>query len=174
MIGELDQHRRHLEIECGLGRVDSVAHSGHPVIARQSRNENLAVRSHLLEKVGPFVQVHTVLDGVHPMGDRRLASGQSLGVCGHLEPHAVGLVYQRRELGVGELEGLGVLQLVRTSARRHHLDEVGPGADLLADSAAQVVRAVRLPVHVAIEAAARRSGRNDLPAGENRGPRKAP
>ena len=112
------------------------------------------------------MEVHPVLDGVHPVRDRRLAAVEPLGVRGHLEAHSVGLVDERRELGLGELDRVGVLELVRACARRHHLDEVGTGADLLAHGAAHVVRPVRLSVHVAVEAATRRRRRNDLSAGE--------
>jgi len=59
-----------------------------------------------------------------------------------------------------------IFQLVGASTGRHHLDEVGPGPDLLADRPPHVVLAVGLAVHVTVETPARRRGRDDLPAGQ--------
>ena len=120
-----------------------------------------------VEMFRALVEVHPVLDGVHPVGDRRLASVEALGMGGDLVAHPMGLLDQRRELGIGELQRVGVLHLVRASAGRHDLDEVGPGADLLAHGAAHVVGAVGLPVHVAVEAAPWCRRRNDLAASEH-------
>ncbi len=79
------------------------------------------------------------------------------------------LIGHGRQLRFGQLERIGVFQLVRTGAGRHDLDEIGAGPDLLADRPAHVIGAVGLPVHVAIETAARRGSRDDPAAGQQAG-----
>ena len=110
-----------------------------------------------------------MLDGVHAVPDRRRAAVQALGVRGHPVAQPAGLVGDGGQLRLGELERLGVLELVGAGAGRHHLDEVDAGPDLFPDRAPDVVGAVRLPVHVAVEAPAGRRGRDDLPAGQQPG-----
>ena len=110
-----------------------------------------------------------MLESVRAAGDRRLAAGQPLGVRRQPETHPVRLIGHGRQLRLGQLERIGVLQLVRAGAGRHDLDEIGACPDLLADRPAHVIRAVGLPVHVAIETAARGSGRDDPAAGQQSG-----
>ncbi len=97
------------------------------------------------------------------------AAVQALGVGGDPEAQAVGLVHHRGQLRVGELERVGIFQLVGAGAGRHHLDEVGSGPYLLADRPPHIVLAVGLAVHVTVETSARRRGRDDLPAGQQPG-----
>ena len=110
-----------------------------------------------------------MLDGVGAVPDGRRAPGQPLGVRRHPVPQPVRLVGDGRQFRLGELERLGILELVGAGAGRHHLDEVRAGPDLLPDRPPDVIGAVGFAVHVTVEPSARRGRRDDLPAGQQPG-----
>ena len=165
-VRQVDQHRRHLRHRFGVSGINRVAQPGHPVVPRQGGHQYLPGGGHCLQQIRPLVQVHAVFDGVGAVADRRRAAVQPLGMGGDPEAQAVRLIGHGRQLRLGQLERIGILHLVGPGPGRHHLDEVGTGADLLPDRAPHVVRAVCLPVHVAVETPARRRRRDDLPAGQ--------
>ena len=179
VLRQFGQHRRHPGIGVRRGRVeglpragrrvDGLPQAGHPVVARQRGHQDLARGGHRLQQVRPPVQVHAMLDGVHAVPDRRRAAVQALGVRGHPVAHPVRLVGDRGQFRLGELERLWVLELVGAGAGRHHLDEVRAGPDLLPDRPPDVIGAIGLPVHVAVETPARRRRRDDLAAGQKPG-----
>ena len=92
-----------------------------------------------------------MLDRVHPVLDRGGGAVEAFNVGGDLDAHAMGFVDECGELDVGELDRVRVLHLVGPSAGGHHFDEVRARTQLLSYRLADVIRAVSLPVHRAIE-----------------------
>ena len=145
---------------------DLLAQAGHPVVAGQGGHQHLARGGHGVQQIRPLVQVHAVLDRVDAVPDRRRAAVQALGVRGDAVAQPVRLVGDGGQFGVGELERIGILELVGPGAGGHHLDEVRAPPDLLPDRAPHVVFAVGLAVHVTVEAPARGGRGDDLAAGQ--------
>jgi len=77
---------------------------------------------------------------------------------------------QRPDLGPRQLARVGILELHTAGAGRHHLDEVRPSSQLLADGAADVVGTVGFAVHAVKETAAGSGGRHDPTAAQQAWP----
>ena len=148
-------------------RADALAEAGHAVEAAERRHQHLAVARHALEQVGSLVEVHAVLDRVDALLDRDLGAGHALAVRRDAVAHAMRLLDQHAHLLARQLGGIGILELDRAGAGRHHLDEVGAVADLLAHGLADLVGAVGLAVHAGEEAPAGAGGRDDAAAGQH-------
>jgi hypothetical protein len=87
-----------------------------------------------------------MLDRVHHVPDCGRGAVEPLDVRGDPDAHPVCFLHQRLKFSVGELRRVGILQLVRARAGRHHLDEVRPGPQLLTDRLAHVIGSVGLTV----------------------------
>ena len=149
-----------------VAEADLVVEAGDAVEARQRRHQHLTRRGHPLQQVGPLVEIDAVLDRVDPLEDRELGAGEPLRVRGGPVALAMRLLDERRDLLPRHLGRIGILQLDAARARRHHLDEVGAAAQLLADRAAHVVGTVGLTVHPGEPPPAGRRGGDDRAAGQ--------
>ena len=170
----VDDAREHLRRRrsAPLGSIAS-PEPAHPVVAAERRHQHLAARAPSARAApGRWLRYMPCSIVSIPCAIAASVPSRPSTCAATLHAHPVRLVDERGELRVGQLRRLGILELVRARAGGHHLDEVRAVAQLLADGLADLVGAVGLAVHRAVEAAAGSGRGDDQPAGQQPRPAK--